>query len=265
VASRIEAELESELDRLYGLPLEDFVKERDALAKRARQEDQQAIAGRIKALRKPTVATWVINRLARENELDVQRLLKAGEQLTEAQLAALAGRDPEAFSRARKDEQDALRRLASAAEAIIERESIGAGTLERITRTLRAAATSEDARRALKQGRLTEDLEPQGFETLAAVAPKARAASSGRRADTGQAAKTRALSEARERARAAAKRARELDRKAHSAERAADQAEAEARKSRDYASKLRGEAAAAAEASAEARAELATIDPRKAR
>ena len=36
----------------------------------------------IKKLRKPTAAVWLVNQLARERQLDVQRLLKAGESLT---------------------------------------------------------------------------------------------------------------------------------------------------------------------------------------
>jgi hypothetical protein len=43
-------------------------------------------------------------------------------------------------------------------------------------RTLRAAATTEDGRRLLKEGRLTEELEPTGFDALLGVplAPKAK-------------------------------------------------------------------------------------------
>src|SRR5438876_4138975 len=108
MSTKIEAELERELDRLYGLPLDEFIAAREALAKRARAEGERAIAGRIKGLRKPTVSAWVANRLARENELDVQRLLKAGQELAEAQVAAVAGRDHNAFLEARADEQRAL-------------------------------------------------------------------------------------------------------------------------------------------------------------
>src|SRR2546421_6099817 len=138
MSSGIEVELETELDRLYGLRLEKFIPAREALAKRARKEGQPAIAGRIKALRKPTVSAWVVNKLARENELDVQRLLKAGAQLTEAQLAAVAGKDAGAFLQTREDEQRALTQLAAAAREIIKRKGIGAGALERVTQTLRA-------------------------------------------------------------------------------------------------------------------------------
>ena len=41
-------------------------------------------------MRKPTAAAWLVNQLARERELDVQRLLKAGESLTKSQAKAAA-------------------------------------------------------------------------------------------------------------------------------------------------------------------------------
>jgi hypothetical protein len=231
-------ELEQELDRLYGLPLAEFVTERDALAKRARGEGENAIAGRVKALRKPTVSAWVANRLARESELDVQRLLKAGQELTKAQVAAVAGKEHDAFLRARADEQHALARLTAAGRSIIKREGIGAGTLERVTQSLRAAAVDKEARELLKRGRLTEDLEPQGFEAFARVAPKT-APKKGR-------AEKQQAGEARKRALEAAKRARELAKAAEAAEREADRAEETARKARTAAEKARAEADAAA-------------------
>ena len=41
---------------------------------------------------------------------------------------------------------------------------------QRVTQTLRAAAVDEEARELLKRGRLTGDLQPQGFEAFARVA-----------------------------------------------------------------------------------------------
>jgi len=257
MASGIEAELEREVDRLYGLSLEDFIPARETLAKRAREEGQRAIAGRIKALRKPTVSAWVVNQLARENELDVQRLLKAGAQLAEAQLAAVAGKDAGPFLQTRADEQRALTQLAAAAREIIKQEGIGTGALERVTQTLRAAATTEEGRQLLKQGRLTEDREPQGFEALARVVPKPRRAAG--RKEMPPADAPRALAEARRRSREAAKRSRELARKADAAEREAERAEANARKAREAAGQARADATTAADAAADAEAELARL------
>ena len=150
--------LEAELDRLYGLPLNDFTAARDELAKRLRAEGERELADQVKALRKPTVPIWVVNRLAREREVDVKRLLKAGEALAEAQAKATK----EGFAAARRDEQHALERLALAARET----GVGAQAADRAIQTLRTASLSPEGRELLKRGRLTEELEPPGFEAL---------------------------------------------------------------------------------------------------
>src|SRR5690349_15284104 len=112
--------MDDEVDRLYGLPLDEFVGARDELAKRLRGEDRPGEAEQVKALRKPPVAAWLVNQIARERELDVQRLLNAAEALRKAQAAG-----SEEFAEARRDEMHALERLAAAAREIAGREGTG--------------------------------------------------------------------------------------------------------------------------------------------
>jgi hypothetical protein len=157
--------LEEELDRLYALPLNEFTAARDDVAKRLRGEGERELADEVKRLRKPSVAVWLVNRLARERQVDVKRLLKAGEALAKAQARATK----EAFAAARSDEQHALERLALAARDA----GVGPQVADRAIQTLRAASLSEDGRDLLKRGRLTEELEPPGFEALVGMpAPK---------------------------------------------------------------------------------------------
>ena len=52
-------------DALYGLPLDAFVAERDALAKRLRTDGRGGDADEVKALRKPSVAAWAVNQVVR--------------------------------------------------------------------------------------------------------------------------------------------------------------------------------------------------------
>lgn len=105
------AALERELDALYQLPLDQFTAARNELAKRLSADGQAEQADRVKALRKPTVAVWLVNRLVREDELDVQRLLKAGESLAKTQARVAQGQSPEAFLDARREGERALERL----------------------------------------------------------------------------------------------------------------------------------------------------------
>jgi hypothetical protein len=181
--------LDGELDRLYGLPLKEFTPARDELAKRLRVQGQRELADQVKSLRKPTVGAWLSNQLVRERELDVQRLLKAGEALSKAQTEAAGGASAEAFGDARREEQRALERLAQAAREIARRQGASVSALERATETLRAASLTEEGRELLRQARLTEELQPPGFEALVGLArrrsrpPKtAGALAAGRRA-----------------------------------------------------------------------------------
>ena len=255
-----EPELEREIDRLYGLPLDEFIGARDQLAKRARQEGQRAIAARVKELRKPTVPAWVVNQLVRAHELDVQRLLRAGERLAAAQRDVVAGRDPEAFREARADEQRALQRLAASAREVLLRAGHGGGAHERVTRTLRAAAVTEEGRELLKRGRLTEDVEPHGFEGLAGVAAKEPRPPTRRQQPRPVRADQRhALGEARQRLRELKKRAASLSRDAAAAEREAEQAERRARDLRTDAEQARREAGVAADAVSGAEAEVEAL------
>src|SRR6266480_1213843 len=118
------ADFEADLDRLYQLPLNEFTAARDELVKRLRAEGERERAQEIKTLRKPTAAVWLVNQLARERPLDVQRLLKAGESLTKSQADAAAGKSSQTFPEARRDEQHALEQLAKAAREIAERAGI---------------------------------------------------------------------------------------------------------------------------------------------
>ena len=163
------AAAEEEIDRLYGLPLDEFTRARDELARRVRQDGDAGRAAEIKQLRKPSVPAWVVNQLARRRELDMQRLVKAGEQLAGAQVEAMRGQSGDAFLQARRDEQHALEALATGAKEVLADAGRGAAALDRVLATLRAGSLTEDGRALLKSGRLTEELEPPGFEAFAGL------------------------------------------------------------------------------------------------
>ncbi len=207
--------LEEELDRLYALPLNEFTAARDEVAKRLRGEDERELADEVKRLRKPSVAVWLVNRLAREREVDVKRLLKAGEALAKAQAAPTR----ESFAEARRDEQHALERLAAAARELAGQEGVGAAAADRATQTLRAASLTPEGRDLLRQGRLTEELEPPGFEALTGMpSPPPRAKRSPPKRKNGK------LKKARERVEKLKAEERELAAAARAAQREADAA-----------------------------------------
>lgn len=219
---------EDPVDHLYGLPLDEFTRARDELARHVRQEGDAARAAEIKQLRKPSVPAWVVNRLARQRELDMQRLLRAGEQLAGAQVEAMRGERGDAFLQARRDEQHALEALAAGAREILAEAGRGDAALDRVLATLRAGSLTEDGRALLKSGRLTEELEPPGFEALAGLAPPPGPAES----------KGPPRSEVRRRIRDLRRELRTLETQAAAAKRRADQLREELEAAEAEASRL---------------------------
>jgi hypothetical protein len=159
--------LDEALDELYGAPLDEFVAERARLAKKLDGDDAKALA----KLKKPNVAAWVLNQLARRERRDVDLLLDAGYRLRQAQAGVLRGAEKETFEDARRKESDALKRLTKAAERLLraERGSASASALAQVDESLRAAAITEAGRELLARGRFTEPLRATGFDAFAGI------------------------------------------------------------------------------------------------
>jgi hypothetical protein len=209
-------DLEHELDALYSLPLDRFTKARNDLARRLKQAHQEDAAATVKALRKPNVVAWSANQLARTDGPAVQALLDAGERLRDAQQRALAGKAAaDEVNEAAADEREAVRSLLAAARSTLGSRATPA-LLDRLARTLRAAAVEPEARALLQRGRMTDELEAVGFGPLEAVTPVRR------RADEVARAARERVTALRAEARRLAQEAAEAARAAEDAARAAD-------------------------------------------
>ena len=207
--------LDGEIDRLYGLPLGEFTKERDALVRRLRSEGQRDGAAEIGGLRKPVLAAWVVNRLARERRADVRALVDAA--------AAVRAGKPEADERFRTTSDELVRagRELLAADGRTASDAV----IRDVATTLRSAAAADPE--LLASGRLTEPVEATGFEAMAgAVAPAKRPPRTPARED--KKAQQGRVDEARAALRAARDEARTLGREAHRVEREARRVRADA-------------------------------------
>jgi hypothetical protein len=149
--------VEQRIDALYGLPLAEFTSARNALAKELKNDE-------IRALPKPSQIAWAINQAARTDTMAVRRLFKAADALRAAQENSLAGKDAD-LAGAQQREREAVRALARSAVSALGRST----HLDRIERTLSAAALDLDARDLLQSGRLTEEIAPSGFGALAGI------------------------------------------------------------------------------------------------
>jgi hypothetical protein len=186
-------DLDDEIDALYAGDRDDFVPARDELAKRLRKDGDREAADRVKALRKPTVAAWAVDRLARDEADDVQALLESVDELRDAQQDALGG-DPARFREASAAHREILDRLVGAAARALGDEGTAA-TVDKVRETLQAAPVDEETREDLARGRLTKELSGGAFDlgSFADVPLKKRPAKKGgakrARAGSGAAAK----------------------------------------------------------------------------
>lgn len=162
---------------LYGLPLEEFTPARDALAKELKAAGRKDEAAEVKSLRKPSVAAWALNRVAREHPDAIEGLRAAGAVLREAQDAVLSGDTPAppGMSGDAGRLRDAGRALAEEVDRVagLGTEILGAAgrpasaaQQEKIVATLRTAAVDDEAGDVLARGVLVEELESTGFSLL---------------------------------------------------------------------------------------------------
>jgi hypothetical protein len=250
------AKVEQEVDRLFELPLEEFIGARNELARLLKNDGNAAAAERVKQLSKPNVAVWTINQLSRQQKDAVRVLLDAATKLRKAQERALqSGGSRDTLRRAQAEEREAIRELTQQAQQILQAAGRPASStvLNRIASTLRAAAVSEAGRSVLKAGRLTDEVTSSGFEALAGFEipdqPKLRAAP-----NRDELAERRSQREELERKRRDLKeRVRKLSARARGEERDAERAERAATDARTVAEKSRREAE-------EAAAELEELD-----
>ncbi|WP_205699371.1 hypothetical protein [Conexibacter sp. SYSU D00693] len=198
------------LDDLYAADPAEFTARRDALARELRQAGDRAAADEVKALRRPSQAAWLVNRLARERGDDLEAVLAAGRELAAAQEAAIGGGGGDAL-------RGAQRALRAAVEGLVQ--SVAAGesqtTVERVRATLHAAAGDDDLRERVAAGRLEREVTAIGFggEVSAPAkparpspgakprAPKKGAAKKGAKGGDAAAERRRREAEARERER----------------------------------------------------------------
>jgi hypothetical protein len=155
------------LGQVYSVEPDEFVAARKRLERSLRDEGRAEEAAEVARLRKPSQPVFLANRLARRQPDLLAQLVEVGEQLAAAHKAG----DPEQLRAAQRDlagRVDALVRSAGDLSAAIE---------QRLATLLRAAAANPVAAALLRQGVLSEEVEPAAFDALAGMtlaAPKVR-------------------------------------------------------------------------------------------
>jgi hypothetical protein len=225
--------LDAAAKELYAEPPDGFVAARNAIVARLKAEGDGDAAKEVAALRRPTVAAWAVDRLARERPEEVEALIAAGRELAGAQRKVAAGGDADAMREASAGRRRLVDRLVRAAATILEAAGTSAAraTLDKVSDTLNAIATDEAAADRVRRGVLDKELPaPAGFgdERLDVALLASVTALPTQVGSKSAAEPTPSQVRARERADRFAAEARELEREADRLEQEAKQAKAAA-------------------------------------
>lgn len=148
-------------DELYGLPPETFTAARNDRAKQARVVGDRALADRITSLRKPTMAAWLTNQLARSHADQVALLLDLGTELRDV-LADVDGEEMRELTRQRYQLVSALVQQARSLAQATGRRVTDEAALA-VQSTLEATLSDAASAKAVAAGRLDDALQVSGF------------------------------------------------------------------------------------------------------
>ncbi|HSS67355.1 MAG TPA: hypothetical protein VLK34_02305 [Nocardioidaceae bacterium] len=147
--------------RVYGVKPAEFVSVRGDLAKQARSAGDKDLAGQIQSLRKPTLAAWLVNALAREGSDALAELLDLGREMRE-EMGAVDADGLRELTRRRHQLVSALvdqaRELGAASGLRVADEAARS-----VRATLEATLSDGDSSAEVAEGCLSEPLEPTGF------------------------------------------------------------------------------------------------------
>jgi hypothetical protein len=154
---------EPQIDQLYALPLDEFTKARNALAKTLSGNDKKEVA----SLVKPSLPMWVVNQLYWHDAPTYTALIDASEKLRVAHRAALNGRKVDT-TKPDQLHRTTLEKASAKAAAIAQKQGVTPTDTvrEAVRRTLAALPTDE------KPGRLTREPPAVGFSLLTGIKPR---------------------------------------------------------------------------------------------
>jgi vacuolar-type H+-ATPase subunit I/STV1 len=148
-------------DELYAVPAEAFTEARNAAV---RQTQDKELAGRVKALRKPSTAAWAVNLLVRREAEQIDQVLALGASLREA-AESMQGEELRALTRQRRQLTAAL---ASTARSLAREADVrlSQAVVDQVEAVLNAAMLDPVAADAVRAGLLVKAFTSTGVSQL---------------------------------------------------------------------------------------------------
>ncbi len=151
-------------EELYGVAPAAFTDARNGYVKELKAAGDSALAERVKGLKKPAAAAWVVNMLVRHQAEEMHQVLDLGASLRAAQ----ADLDGEALRELAKQRRRLVAVVAGKGRTLAR--DLGHKVSESVQRqvedTLHAAMIDTDAERAVRSGMLVDPLSPSGTGAL---------------------------------------------------------------------------------------------------
>lgn len=162
--------LEDDIDALFRLPLSDFTSARNTLAAELKQQGRRNDADRVKLLAKPSISAWTVNQLYWDHREAFNQLMATGKRLRPAQKLRLAGKVA-GMRDSLEARREALVNLSELATELLRDAGSNASpdTLRRVITTLEAMSAHGLLPDGPTPGRLTQDLNPPSFDSLASL------------------------------------------------------------------------------------------------
>ena len=164
--------LEDDVDALFKLPLAEFTGARNDLVTRLKKDGRPDDASLVKTLAKPSMTAWAVNQLYWNHREEFDRLLAIGQRFGQAPSSHRGGSMADL-----RESLDARREVISQLSDLATVLLSDAGhnptpdTMHRITTTLEAISAYATLSNGPTPGRLTQDVDPPGFESLASLIP----------------------------------------------------------------------------------------------
>jgi hypothetical protein len=165
------AKVKDDIDALFKLPLTEFINARKTLAARLKKNAYADEAQRVTALAKPSVSAWTVNQLYWNHRDEFDELISTGQRFRKAQASGKMVNMREALDARR----EALAQLSDLATEILGAagHNPSLDVLRRITTTLEALSSLASFSDETTPGRLTQDVDPPGFDSFGSFTPTA--------------------------------------------------------------------------------------------
>jgi hypothetical protein len=160
--SLVKRKLDDEIDDLFKLPVAEFTSARNALAARLKNEGRNNDAERVKLFGKPSVSAWAVNQLYWDHRDAFDQLIATGKSFRHGSTSRRESLDAR---------RDALVQLSELATELLREagHNPSQDTIRRVTATLEALSAYALLPDGPTPGRLTNDIDPPSFESLASL------------------------------------------------------------------------------------------------